>query len=162
MTGLVIEHAALEDLPELVGLFDSYRVFYGQRSALTQCEAFLQDRFQAADSAILLARRQQQLLGFTQLYPLWSSVSLSRVWLLNDLFVASENRGTGVARRLMQAATELVRDDGGTAIRLSTELSNVGAQALYQALGYERDGRFAYYQLQIEEQPGRHLETGGR
>ena len=45
-------------------------------------------------------------IGFTQLYPSFSSLSLKSVWILNDLYVYEEYRKQGVGKMLLDAAKE--------------------------------------------------------
>ena len=88
-------------------------------------------------------------VGFTQLYPFFSSVRLRRVWILNDLFVAPASRRSGVARALMDAARDFARGDGAASLELATERTNTSAQALYDDLGYERDDAYWHYALTL-------------
>ncbi|HXI20853.1 MAG TPA: GNAT family N-acetyltransferase, partial [Gemmatimonadales bacterium] len=99
-----IRRAEPPDLESLVPLFEGYRQFYGRAPDPPQARAFLADRLAAGDSVILLASDPGGALGFTQLYPLYSSVRCRRLWLLNDLYVAPAARGRGVARGLLLAA----------------------------------------------------------
>src|SRR5881392_3693270 len=99
-----IRRADLADLPALAPLFDAYRRFYGQPGDVPRADAFLRERLARGESVALLAERDGDIVGFTQLYPLFSSVRTSRLWLLNDLFVAEHARRSGVARALLDAA----------------------------------------------------------
>ena len=78
----------------------------------------------------------QRPVGFTQLYPAFSSVSASRVWILNDLLVLPEARRMGVARALLSSAAEFARADGALRLELETDHDNASAQALYRAMGW--------------------------
>ena len=84
------------------------------------------------------------MLGFVQLYPLWSSTRTppGRFWLLNDLFVVESARRGGVARALMLRAEQLARETGAVGLTLSTAVDNLRAQPLYESLGYVRDTGF--------------------
>src|SRR3954451_2647604 len=91
----------------LVGpLFDAYRQFYEQPSDPALARAFIGERLAHGESVIFLAERGDRPVGFVQLFPLFSSTAARprRLWLLNDLYVAPEARGSGVARALMQRA----------------------------------------------------------
>src|SRR6476469_11209885 len=107
-----IRRATLEDLDLVAPLFDGYRRFYGQAADIPRAKAFLRERLERNESTILLAMRDGKAAGFTQLYPLFSSVRTARLWLLNDLFVAAEGRRQGVARALLNAAARACREDG--------------------------------------------------
>ena len=143
-----IRQASVDDLDMLVPLFDGYRQFYRQASDLARARAFLAERLAKHESQILLALDDRGVgLGFTQLYPLFSSVRAVRTWLLNDLFVATVARRQGVAKALLIAAAEHARSLGGASLSLSTALDNVPAQALYESLGWQRDQGFCEYGL---------------
>ncbi|MGB3270619.1 MAG: GNAT family N-acetyltransferase, partial [Rhodanobacter sp.] len=93
-----IQPATMADLDTVVPLFDGYRQFYRQPPDLPRARGFLAERIERGESLILLARDDDGAgLGFTQLYPLFSSVRAVRTWLLNDLFVAPSARRRGVA-----------------------------------------------------------------
>jgi hypothetical protein len=85
--------AHVEHLQEVSKLFDRYRVFYKQSSDIEAAKAFLQERFQKHDSIIFVALDNELIVGFTQLYPSFSSVSMKRAWILNDLFVDGNYSG---------------------------------------------------------------------
>jgi len=147
---LRIQHATIHDLDHLVPLFDGYRQFYGQPSDPARARAFLTDRFTHHQSLVLLARSADgEGLGFTQLYPLFSSVRTVRTYLLNDLFVASAARRQGVAKALLQAAAVEAKALGAASLSLSTALDNASAQALYESLGWQRDRQFCEYGLAL-------------
>lgn len=136
-------------LDALAELFDGYRQFYRKPSDPGAARAFLGERLAQEDSALFAAELDGRLVGFTQLYPLFSSVRMRRVWLLNDLYVAPQARRRGVGEALMEAARAFASADGAVALQLATELDNTGAQALYERLGYQRDAAFATYELAL-------------
>ncbi len=93
MTAYTIKQASTQDLRILSPLFDAYRQFYHQDSDLALAETFLKERIDNKESVIFLATDDQgKGLGFTQLFPTFSSVSAQRSWVLNDLFVADHAR----------------------------------------------------------------------
>ena len=142
--------ASLEHLEELSELFDRYRVFYQASSDLEAAKKFLQERFQKSDSIIFVASDDNgSITGFTQLYPSFSSVSMKRVWILNDLFVEKSHRHKGVAKSLISMAESFARQTGAVRIILATQVSNTTAQYLYELLGYINDKDFYHYTLQL-------------
>ena len=141
--------ASLKHLEEVSRLFDKYRVFYQQPSDMEAAKKFLQERLQKNDSTIFLASNRGNMLGFTQLYPSFSSVSMKRVWILNDLFVDEAYRGKGAAQLLMNAAEEFARETGAIRIVLATQISNVVARSLYVSRGYIKDEDFYHYALRL-------------
>ena len=94
--------AELDDLDALAPLFDAYRQFYGEASDLPGARIFLGDRLKRGESVIFLAVVDRAVVGFTQLYPSFSSVSMKRLWVLNDLFVTPDARTSGAGRALLE------------------------------------------------------------
>lgn len=141
--------ATLADLPQLAALFDGYRQFYGRHDDAATSQDFIRQRLVQGDSTILVYEQAGELQGFTQLYPLFSSVGAAPVWLLNDLFVAAPARRDGLGRKLLLAAGELARQHGVARLELSTAHDNLTAQALYESLGWQRDVVFRRYQLAL-------------
>jgi GNAT superfamily N-acetyltransferase len=135
----LIRRASADDLDTLVPLFDAYRVFYGQPSDPARARTFLAERFANGESAVLLAERSGEAVGFTQLYPVFSSVRTARTWLLNDLFVDAGARRGGVARALLAAAADFARERGAAGLMLETGRDNGPARALYRAAGWAED-----------------------
>lgn len=149
MSNIAVRQAVLSDLEALVLLFDSYRQFYGRPSDLSAAREFLLARFNHGESVLFIAYEGNTPVGFTQLYPSFSSVSLARVFLLNDLFVRAQARRKGIASKLMSAATDYAKSLGAVRVSLSTAMSNETAQALYQSTGWKRDEQFFVYHFAI-------------
>lgn len=147
-TSFRVRQATILDLETLVPLFDAYRQFYQQPADPVLARQFLGDRFAHQESVILLAETtDEQALGFTQLFPLFSSTRAARTYLLNDLFVAAEARRLGVARRLLEDAARTARALGAIGMSLSTAHSNLNAQRLYESLGWQHEQEFREYSL---------------
>ncbi|MCX6598159.1 MAG: GNAT family N-acetyltransferase [Acidobacteria bacterium] len=144
---LHVRQATIEDLDLLVPLFDAYRQFYRQPGDPDGARRFLRDRFEHQQSVIFLAFDGGQAVGFTQLYPSFSSGSMARIFVLNDLFVAPQGRQRGVGSALLLAAAAYGRQAGAARLVLSTETGNTAAQSLYERLGWKRDTAFYAYQL---------------
>ena len=140
-----IRLATLADLEQLAPLFDGYRQFYRQPPNREGARQFLSQRFAQGDSVILLALDADgQSLGFTQLYPSYSSVSMQRTYILNDLFVSVSARGQGVASALMNQAKEFAIAQGAKGLTLETAIDNP-AQKLYERLGWKKDVDVFHY-----------------
>jgi GNAT superfamily N-acetyltransferase len=141
--------ATLSDLPSLVPLFDGYRQFYRQPPDPVRAETFLRERLARGDSVIFLADQAGVGLGFTQLYPTFSSVRTTPAWVLNDLYVVPAARGTGVAEALMQRARRHAKETGACYLELTTGRNNLVAQRLYERLGWQRDEEYYHYELPL-------------
>ena len=146
---LVIRQATVWDLDALVPLFDGYRQFYRQVSEPDRIREFLLDRFDHNQSVIFLAMRDKVAVGFAQLYPSFSSGALARILILNDLFVSPGARLTGTGTALLKAAADYGRLVGALRLTLSTEITNVPAQSLYEKLGWKRNTEFCTYQITL-------------
>jgi GNAT superfamily N-acetyltransferase len=131
-----IRMATTDDLSNLAGLFNSYRIFYRKVDDINAAENFLRDRMVHRESVIYVAEEAGELVGFAQLYPLFSSTRLKRSWLLNDLFVAEPHRRKGVSRLLLEASTRLASDTNAAGVLLETEKTNVPGNALYPSAGF--------------------------
>jgi len=138
------------DLDEVARLFNDYRIFYEQDSDIGAAERFIAERVRNNESVIFVADLgDKTLAGFCQLYPTFCSVAAAPIYILYDLFVASAARRSGVAKELLRAAIHQSKVDGKVRLDLTTGKQNFNAQALYEALGWERDELFYTYNLQI-------------
>lgn len=145
-----IKQAQYKDLNSMVDLFDQYRVFYRQESNKPLARDFISERLKKSDSIIFLAEDDQgRALGFTQLYPSFSSVSAKRLWILNDLFVKKEARQQGVAKMLMRTAKEHALNTQAKGLSLMTEVNNSNAQMLYESIGFKKNEDFYQYFLTV-------------
>lgn len=140
-----IRKAQLEDVDALAGLFDQYRIFYQQPSDIEAAKQFLTDRIRKKESEIFLAFLDGKLVGFTQLYPVFSSIGLKRSWVLNDLYVVTESRGSGAADALLKAAQNLGADTSSQWLVLQTASHNHRAQRVYERNLWEKDEEFLTY-----------------
>jgi GNAT superfamily N-acetyltransferase len=144
-----VRQAFIEDLELVVPLFDAYRQFYRQRGDVEGARRFLTERFVLKESIVLLAMMDSAAVGFTQLYPSFSSGAMARIFILNDLFVVPQVRRTGVGSALLRAAAEFGRRSGALRLVLSTEVTNTTAKSLYADAGWKLDTAFRTYQLQL-------------
>lgn len=144
-----VRRAGLEDLAALVPLYDGYRQFYQQPADPALAERFLGERLTLGDSVIFLAEDESGALGFTQLYPIFSSISAAKAWVLNDLFVSPRARRSGAGRALLERARQHGLETGARWLSLSTGRGNREAQALYEKLGWVRDTEYYHYELPL-------------
>jgi GNAT superfamily N-acetyltransferase len=149
MNEVIVKQASLSDLDDIVPLFDLYRQFYGKESNEPQVHDFLLGRFNQGESTIFIAYLGKEPVGFTQLYPSFSSVSLARIFILNDLYVIAHGRKQGVAKSLIESAKAYAQTLGAITLTLSTAVTNETAQKLYQSTGWERDEQFYVYDFQV-------------
>jgi ribosomal protein S18 acetylase RimI-like enzyme len=147
---IVVRQATVHDLDTIAPLFDAYRQFYQQPADLQRARDFLAERFRHHETIVFLAFNQDRTAtGFTQLYPLFSSVRANRKYLLNDLYVVPAARRSGAARELLTVAAQFARANGAASLSLSTAVDNHPAQQLYESLGWHRDSGFHEYNLAL-------------
>src|ERR1700741_1515561 len=84
----------------VIDLFNEYRVFYNQPSDKNIARDFINQRLTQNESVIFVAFEtidgKTQPVGFTQLYPTYSSVRVTKNWILNDLYVLADFRKKGI------------------------------------------------------------------
>lgn len=140
-----ILRAQAKDVNLIAPLFDAYRQFYKAPSDIKASRQFIFERLTNHESVIFLAMDDVRALGFVQLYPLFASVALQSLWLLNDLYVDPSARKQGVGERLMKHAEQFAQETGSRGIFLRTATNNYPAQQLYEKCGWVRDDEFYRY-----------------
>lgn len=146
-----VRQASSEDVAALVPLFDGYRQFYGQPGNPVRAQDFLAERLSRDEAVVFIAEVDGEAVGFTLLYPSFSSVQTARIWILNDLFVLPGARHRGAARSLLNRCEQFGRDTGAFSLQLETQRTNTVAQALYVEQGWEMDEEFCSFHLPLRE-----------
>ena len=151
-----VKQIGLTEAHLVAGLFNQYRIFYNQFSDIGMAKAFIEARLESNESIIFLAfdTDTQKPLGFTQLYPKYSSVRLTKNWILNDLYVDADYRKKGVGEKLIKTAMGFAKNHGATFLQLETAIDNYTAQSLYESIGFkkqENDTEFFLYKIEINE-----------
>lgn len=141
-----VSRVTKSDLAELHVLVEKYRAFYKQAEN-DKTSSFLEQRIANDEAVAFIARVDGNAVGFTLLYPTFSTVSLSSIWLLNDLYVDESARGQGIATELMEVAESEAKKAGATRVFLRTANDNLPAQALYEGRNWVRDEVFRRYDL---------------
>ncbi len=138
--------ATVKDLDQLALLFDQYRVFYKKETAIEQAKLFLQARIKQEESVIFVTvNPDDQLTGFVQLYPVFSSTRMKRLWLLNDLYVLETCRGQGLSVLLIDQAKEHCKNTDACGLMLETARLNQIGNQLYPKTGFVLDVDHNYY-----------------
>ncbi|RKR82777.1 acetyltransferase (GNAT) family protein [Mucilaginibacter gracilis] len=134
---MIIKRILADEANLVVKLFDNYRVFYKQASDIEVAKLFINARLSNNESVIFVAFDADDIaVGFTQLYPKYSSARASKNWILNDLFVAETHRKQGIGESLIKTAMEFGKNNQATFIQLETAKDNYTAQSLYKAMGF--------------------------
>ncbi|HEX2787038.1 MAG TPA: GNAT family N-acetyltransferase [Ignavibacteria bacterium] len=143
---MIILTAELKHLDILSKLFDEYRVFYERESDIEAAKNFMKHRLENKDSVIFIALDGNgNGMGFTQLYPSFTSVGMQRMWILNDLFVNENYRKQKVAESLLNKAEQHAKETGAFGMLLETRNTNIPAQNLYDKLGWYRDTEHTWF-----------------
>ncbi len=132
-------------MDRLIPLFGAYRKFYHRRPRPELERRYLRERLRKGEAVVFLAEERGEAVGFTLLYPLFSSLSMRPVWLLNDLYVRPTHRRSGIGRALLRRARTFARQTGAEYLTLETAIDNP-AQNLYEAEGWVRDRAFLHYE----------------
>jgi ribosomal protein S18 acetylase RimI-like enzyme len=139
-----------KDLDQLSLLFDSYRVFYKMKSDVARARTFLSQRIKKGDSTIFVARVEDAgLVGFVQLYPLFSSTRMKQIWLLNDLYVSPLFRGQKISVELINRAKEHARETKSAGLTLETAKTNIIGNSLYMKTDFELDRDHNFYSWNV-------------
>ena len=141
-----IREAKISDIDNLSSLFNSYRMFYGKDSNIGVAKEFLESRIKLCDSKIYVSEVDQCLTGFVQLYPIFSSTRVSKYWLLNDLFVDTNERGKGYSKHLIKKAKNLVKDTSACGMILETDKTNNIGNYLYPSQGFKKNIASNFYE----------------
>ena len=119
-------------------LFNKYRVFYKQETDIETAKKFIQARLDNNESAIFVALSGAIPVGFTQLYPAYSSVRAVKNWILNDLYVEAAYRKEGIGEKLIKTAMDFAKQNDAKFVELSTAVDNYNAQSLYEQIGFQK------------------------
>ncbi|HEY5825289.1 MAG TPA: GNAT family N-acetyltransferase [Cyclobacteriaceae bacterium] len=150
MKAIEIRNATTDNLSDLAGLFNAYRIFYKKESDIEGAKLFLKERIVRNESIIFISFSDDVITGFTQLYPLFSSTRMKKFWLLNDLFVDEKFRGQGISVALIDRAKELCRESDACGFMLETAKTNAIGNQLYQKTGLELDVEHNVYNWEVK------------
>jgi ribosomal protein S18 acetylase RimI-like enzyme len=138
-----VKIAYIEDIDELAIIFNKYRIFYGESDNMNLSRQFLGERFRNKQSTVFLARLpSHEVVGFAQLYPVFSSIAAKSAWILNDLFVEEKSRKIGIASALIYAVLNHGNNTNAAWVTLQTANENIPAQALYKKFGFSQEQQY--------------------
>jgi GNAT superfamily N-acetyltransferase len=130
-----------DDLDELLPLMRGYCDFYevepSDRELLELSRSLIADPDR--EGFQILARDDAgRALGFATVYWSWSTLSATRIAIMNDLFVVPDARGTGIAESLIEECRVRAGRRGATSLSWQTAKDNLRAQRLYDRVGGRR------------------------
>jgi GNAT superfamily N-acetyltransferase len=148
----VIATVTEADLPELLPLMRGYCDFYevdpSDDALLAMASELIADPHK--EGVQLIARDDSgRAVGFATVFWTWSTLSASRIAVMNDIFVDASARGGGVADALIGACAERAREHGATSLDWTTAHDNERAQKVYDRVGAQRDARWLDYSLAL-------------
>ncbi len=150
LKNLKIRQAERQDLNSLAELFNDYRRFYKQADDLMKARNFMEQRLKAGDSAIFVAEDDaKKILGFCQLYPTWSSISMRKAWIFNDLYVREDARKLGIGKQLVKHLLDFCRQTNAVWVTLQTAKDNMAGQTLYKKLGFVEEGHYLTFNYEF-------------
>jgi GNAT superfamily N-acetyltransferase len=150
---MTIERVAERDLDDLLPLLRAYCDFYEattpDEDLLAVSRALIADP--EREGVQLIARDGDgRAVGFATLYWSWSTLSAGRIGVMNDIFVAPDARGGGLADALIAACVDRCREHGAKLLEWDTALDNERAQAVYDRVGGTQS-RWLSYSLRISD-----------
>ena len=146
---MIIRKAELSDVKELTKLLSEFRAFYHQESNPDELQAFIKNRIKNRDSVIFVAAQNNELVGYAQLFPSFSTIKLSEIWILNDLFVLKSFRGKGVASEIINTVLRYAEMGQRRQVWLLTGSDNKHAQQFYNRKGFINT-KFKHYVYNIQ------------
>jgi GNAT superfamily N-acetyltransferase len=149
---VIITTVTEADLPELLPLMRGYCDFYevdpSDDELLAMSRMLIDDP--ELEGVQLIARDDDGLaVGFATIFWTWSTLSASRLAVMNDLFVVADARGGGHADALIAECVERARARGATELAWQTAHDNARARAVYERVGATRDERWLDYSLAV-------------
>jgi GNAT superfamily N-acetyltransferase len=155
-SGHALHTVGEEDLDQLLPLMRAYCDFY--RAGPTDGDLLAMARALIADpegeGVQILARDEHgRAVGFATIFWSWSTLSASRVGVMNDLFVEPAARGGGIAEALIADCVERCRARGARSLGWQTARDNRRAQAVYERVGAVR-AEWLDYSLQVDAPGG--------
>jgi GNAT superfamily N-acetyltransferase len=148
----VIATVTEADLPELLPLMRGYCDFYEVTPSDDALLAFSRELLASPelDGVQLIARDEaSRAVGFATILWTWSTLSTSRIAVMNDLFVSADARGGGTADALIAACAERARERGATSLDWQTARDNERARKVYDRVGGRADDRWVDYSLSL-------------
>jgi GNAT superfamily N-acetyltransferase len=148
----VIATVTESDLPELLPLMRGYCDFYEVAppdDALLAMSRTLISNPELEGIQLIARDDDGRAVGFATIFWSWSTLSASRLGVMNDLFVSEDARGGGVADSLIQASAERCRERGASSLDWQTAHDNRRARAVYERVGATRDERWLDYSLPV-------------
>jgi GNAT superfamily N-acetyltransferase len=131
-----IRRAAARDRARLTKLVRAYIDFYREPQPDDELlDGLLTVLVERPEVGVqFVAEKDDELHGFATVYLTYDTVAARRVAVMNDLFVAPDDRNVGLGRALIHECHTFARANGCAALSWITAQDNARAQALYDNL----------------------------
>ena len=139
MSDVAIRPVRPEDLPRIMEI---------ERASYTAPwpEASFRGLLRRPDASIHIAELDGRIVGYAACWAVYDQGELG------NIAVAPEYRGRGIAKRLMDAVIEDMRERGVRELFLEVRVTNEVARHLYERYGFEEIGcRPDYYTAPVED-----------
>ncbi len=143
---MTIERVTEAELAELLPLMRAYCDFYevapSDEALLSLSRALIAD---PEHDGVQLLAHEGHAVGFATIFWTWATTSAERIGVMNDLYVAPEARGTGVAEALIEACRAECAVRGAGKLAWQTAPDNAAAMKVYDRVGATREQWVDYW-----------------
>lgn len=140
-----IREASINDLERVSDLFNQYRMFYGKENDINGAKVFIKERIENEESIIFVIECENVIAGFVQIYPTFSSVSMKKAFILNDLFIDKDYRRNNLGEALISEVFKYAVSEDAKYVTLETSINNINAQKLYEKMKMSIDNSVFHY-----------------
>jgi len=148
---LLVQTLSEKYIDQFVNVVEEYRKFCGFNVSPKATKDFFKNLHKENKAATFITiSEEDEVMGFVNLYPSYSTLSLRKIWILNDLGVSSKFRRLGVAQALIKKSIEFAKETDAIRIELKTAKNNLNAQMLYSEIGFQTDKDNVYYRVPIK------------
>ena len=143
-----VDRVSEQDLAKLLPLVRAYCDFYeatpSDDDLMALSRALMADP--EREGLQLIARDDDgNPVGFATIYWSWATTVARRIGVMNDLFVATEARGSGAAEALIEGCREECRRRGAGRLTWQTAPDNERAQRVYDRIGATKEQWLDYW-----------------
>lgn len=150
IAGFSIDTARSSDVPALL---DAYEWLFAPPGTVPprwdrgSAAAALERALASGDSAVLVAREGERLIGICTAYIDLDSVRFGRRCWVEDLAVDPARRSRGAGKALLDAAKDWARGRGATHLELDSGTARADAHRFYEREGPSWDSRCFAWEL---------------
>lgn len=152
---LTVTPVEQRDVPALAALLEELDRFYGTTDfePLEQRVAQIKTLIfgDAPAAYVLLARKDNEVVGFAAYSFLWPAVGITQSLYLKELYVAQKCRRRGIGKLLMEKVCAVAAENECSRVELTTDHDNPDAQCFYRSLGVPVYPVKVFYRLEGDE-----------